>query len=110
MSALPTDREPPAPPARAETAAAKLVEEMVRRWRAGERPLAEDFLARHPDLAQDPEAVADLVYEEVCLRQEHGQEVPAEEVLDRFPQWRSQLEVLLDCQRVLGPAPEAPRF
>jgi serine/threonine protein kinase/tetratricopeptide (TPR) repeat protein len=93
-----------------ETLAAKLVGEMIHRWRQGERPLAEDLLARHPELYAHPEAAADLIYEELCLRQEYGASVPVEEVLRRFPQWRPQLEVLFDCQRLLGPRPAAPQF
>jgi serine/threonine protein kinase/Flp pilus assembly protein TadD len=94
----------------AETLAARLVGEMIQRWRQGERLLPEDFLARHPELWEHPEAAADLIYEELCLRQEYGPEVPVEQVLRRFPQWRPQLEVLFDCQRVLGPRRAAPRF
>jgi serine/threonine protein kinase/tetratricopeptide (TPR) repeat protein len=94
----------------AEALAARLVGEMIERWRRGERPLAEEFLARHPGLGEHPEPAADLVYEELCLRQEHGPEVPLEQVLPRFPQWRPQLEVLFDLQRLLGPRRAAPRF
>jgi tetratricopeptide (TPR) repeat protein len=94
----------------AEALAAELVGEMIRRWRQGERLLPEDFLARHPQLADHPEAVADLIYEEVCLRQEFGPEVPLEQVLRRFPHWRPQLEVLFDCQRVLGVPAAPPQF
>jgi serine/threonine protein kinase/tetratricopeptide (TPR) repeat protein len=94
----------------AEALAARLVGEMIERWRRGERPLAEEFLARHPELAEHPEPAADLIYEELCLRQEHGPAAPPEQVLRRFPQWRPQLEVLLDLQRLLGPRPVAPRF
>jgi serine/threonine protein kinase/tetratricopeptide (TPR) repeat protein len=83
---------------------------MIQRWRQGERPLPEEFLARCPELWQYPEAAADLIYEELCLRQEHGPEVPMEQVLLRFPQWRPQLEVLIDCQRLLGQRRAAPRF
>jgi serine/threonine protein kinase len=97
-------------PEEAAALAAKLVWEMIQRWRQGERPLPEQFLARHPGLWQHPEAAADLIYEELCLRQEHGPEVPVEQVLRRFPQWRPQLEVLFDCQRVLGPRRPAPQF
>ncbi len=46
------------------------VDEMVAAWRRGERPLAEEFLARHPELGED--AAIRLIYEEVCLRQEAG--------------------------------------
>jgi tetratricopeptide (TPR) repeat protein len=112
MTAGPGDAARPAPLTR-ETAAAlaaKLVWEMIQRWRQGERPLAEEFLARHPQLWDHPEAAADLIYEELCLRQEHGPEVPVEAVLRRFPQWRPQLEVLFDCQRALGPRRPAPQF
>jgi serine/threonine protein kinase len=94
----------------AEALASELVGEMMRRWRQGERPLAEEFLHRHPELRDHPEAAADLVYEELCLRQEFGPEVADEEILRRFPEWRPQLEVLFDCQRVLGPRRAAPRF
>ena len=37
--------------------AGQLAEEMGRRWRAGERLLAEDAWAPHPQLADHPEAV-----------------------------------------------------
>src|SRR5262245_56789094 len=94
----------------AEALAAELAGEMIRRWRGGERPLPEEFLARHPDLWDHPEAAADLIYEERCLRQEFGPEMPVEQVLRRFPQWRPQLEVLFDCQRLLGPRRAAPQF
>jgi serine/threonine protein kinase len=112
MTAPSSDRAHPAPLTRegAEALAAELVAEMIRRWRGGERPLAEEFLARHPALSEHPEPAADLIYEELCLRGEHGPEVPAEEVLSRFPHWRPQLEVLLDLQRLLGPRRAGPRF
>jgi serine/threonine protein kinase/tetratricopeptide (TPR) repeat protein len=92
--------------------AAELVTEMTRRWRQGERPIAEEFLARHADLWHHPEAAADLIYEELCLRQEFGTPVALDEILARFPQWRLQLEVLFDCQRLLTAriAPAARQF
>jgi eukaryotic-like serine/threonine-protein kinase len=94
----------------ADALAARLVEEMIQRWREGERLLPEAFLGRHPELWEHPEAAADLIYEEVCLRQEYGPELPLEQVLRRFPQWRPQLEVLFDCQRLLGPGRAPPNF
>jgi serine/threonine protein kinase len=94
----------------AEALAADLVAEMTRRWRAGERPLPEEFLARHPQLWEHPEAAADLIYEELCLREEYGPDVSVEQIVDRFPQWRPQLELLIDCQQLLGPRRPAPRF
>jgi serine/threonine protein kinase/Flp pilus assembly protein TadD len=88
----------------------RLVEDMGRRWRAGERPRAEEYLARWPEIGAQPAAALELIYEEFCLRREHGEEVAAEEVYRRFPQWQSELAVLLDCHRVLAPSVAAPRF
>jgi len=81
---------------------------MVAAWRRGERPLAEEFLARHPELGED--AAIRLIYEEVCLRQEAGLVVDHAEILRRFPRWRQELEVLLDCQRLMESKPGGPAF
>jgi serine/threonine protein kinase/Flp pilus assembly protein TadD len=77
--------------------ATRQVGEMVAAWRRGERPLAEEFIERHPEL--DADAAIRLIYEEVCLRREAGLAVDHEDILGRFPKWRAELEVLLDCQR-----------
>ena len=79
--------------------ATRLVEEMVAAWRRGEQPTAEAFLDRHPELSA--ESALRLIHEEVSLRQEAGLEVDPAEVVNRFPKWRAQLEVLLDCQRLM---------
>jgi serine/threonine protein kinase len=76
---------------------------MIDRWQHGDWVLPEEFLARHPPLAQHAEAVADLIYEELCLREEYRCQRPLQEFVDRFPEWREQLELLFDCQRLLGP-------
>src|SRR5690348_2052340 len=52
--------------------AERLAEEMAGRWRRGERPTADEYLARLPGLRDDPEAAVELIYEEVCLRQQYG--------------------------------------
>src|SRR5436305_11843887 len=107
-----TTAEPPTTMTRnaAAALAADLAAEMTRRWQQGERPVAEDFLARHPHLWDHPEAAADLIYEEICLREEFGPDPSVELVIDRFPQWRPQLELLFDCQKLLGPRRPSLRF
>ena len=77
----------------------RLVDEMVAAWRRGEHAKAEAFLDRHPELSA--ESALRLIHEEVSLRQEAGLEVDPAEVVNRFPKWRAELEVLLDCQRLI---------
>ncbi len=88
--------------------ATQQVDAMVAAWRRGERPLAEEILSSHPELGD--EAAIRLIYEEVALRQEAGLEVDPVEIVRRFPQWRDELAILLDCQRLLGSAPTAVEF
>src|SRR5262245_5361587 len=77
---------------------------MARCWKRGERPLAEEFLAAYPGLTDSPELALDLVYEEVCLRQEHGEPIGRDELFRRFPRWRTPLERLLEFHHLLTPA------
>ncbi len=88
-----------------------LVADMRRRWRTGERPGADEILARNPDVVGQPENAVRLIYEEICLRQEAGEAGSSLEFLRRFPQWRSQLELVLDCHHLVedtAPAPILP--
>jgi eukaryotic-like serine/threonine-protein kinase len=89
---------------------AQVILEMRQGWQRGERPTAEEFLAGHPDLARQPEAALDLIYEEICLRQDAGLPVNEADFLSRFPQWRLQLEVLLRCDRILTGGWRDPSF
>jgi tetratricopeptide (TPR) repeat protein len=97
----PSSQEYPVSPAGLDALALRLVEELAAAWHQGRRVAAEDFLSRHPELLASPQAAAQLIYEEVCLREEAGEEHAAAEVVARFPQWRTELEVLLDCHRLL---------
>jgi serine/threonine protein kinase/Tfp pilus assembly protein PilF len=74
---------------------------MTRSWERGNCVRADELLALHPELCEHPEAAVDLIYEELCLRRQYGQEVARAEVLRRFPQWQAQLEILLDCHAIL---------
>jgi serine/threonine protein kinase len=76
---------------------------MGQRWRNGERPLVEEYLARHPKLCDRAESALELLYEEIHLRQEHGQEIRPEDLFERFPQWRRQVQALLECHNLLVP-------
>src|SRR5580698_9422308 len=77
----------------------QLAEEMVARWRQGERPLTEQYLDRFPHLQQRAEAVLELVAEELALREEYGELVSLAELNERFPDLQAQLRALVQCQR-----------
>jgi tetratricopeptide (TPR) repeat protein len=89
-----------------EALAERLVEQLAAAWHGGQRPPAEEYLTRHPELTACPEAAVRVIYEEICLREEQGEEQASADVLARFPQWRDQLELLLDCHRLLQMPPE----
>jgi hypothetical protein len=88
----------------------RLIEEMSAAWDKGQGPRSEEFLDRYPQLGADPEAATRLIYEEICLRQEHGQEMTAAEIVLRFPQWREQLGVLVNFHSLLRDQPGPPIF
>ena len=121
MGILPTsyslvDRRPQpraggAPPASEEADAlvAQLAQDMAEAWARGARPMAEEYLARHPELRASREAAIRLIYEEICLRQEAGQPGSSVEVLRRFPDWHDELRALLQAHRFME-MPAAPAF
>ncbi len=88
----------------------QLAEEMAERWRTGQHPLAEEYLARHPELWHRPDAALELVAEELALREEYESPISRSQLVARFPQWAEQVRTLGDCQRVFGRRPEVARF
>lgn len=87
----------------------KLASEMAEAWRRGERPLAEDYLRSHVELAQDPEAAVELIYEEICLRQETGEKADPTAIFHRFPQYERELQAVLACHALVAP-PLGPKW
>jgi len=90
-----------------ESLAERLAEEMKAAWRSGQRPVAEDFLTRHPELYSHPDDALRLIHEEICLRQEFGLEANSVAIVNRFPQWQAKLRFLLDCRSLFRPNPDA---
>jgi serine/threonine protein kinase/Flp pilus assembly protein TadD len=90
--------------------AARLAEVLAANWRRGICCRAEELLVEHPSVQAQPRAALRVVLEEVCQREHLGQEVSLAEWQERFPQWRDELAVVLDCHRLLGLAPGSPRF
>ena len=87
-----------------------LIADMTRDWREGKRPLAEDYFNRHPWLWNHPQAAIELIYEEVCLRSQYQDTACWEQIVERFPQWKDQLQLLLECHHIVGTLAGPPRF
>lgn len=102
-------------PDRTTSVLASLVKVDVRcRFARGERPEINDYLARLPELRAESEWVLSLVYEEFCLREEHGEKPDVDSFCRRYSPWRdslvSQLKYHDLLSRVVGPSPTPPRF
>jgi hypothetical protein len=73
-----------------------------RAWRRGERAAVETYVAQHPALAADAEAVLDLIYQEVLLREQAGETPRLDDYLRRFPDLGPQLELQFQLEGALG--------
>jgi hypothetical protein len=67
------------------TLVARLRADQSQRWGQGERVPVESYLKQHPELESDPDALLDLVYAEVLLRMDEGDNPTLDEYLGRFP-------------------------
>jgi tetratricopeptide (TPR) repeat protein/tRNA A-37 threonylcarbamoyl transferase component Bud32 len=65
-------------------------------WSKGEPVLVEGYLEKNPELQSDHEAVLDLIYNEIVLRQSAGEEPGLAEYLQRFPHLSSDLGLLFE--------------
>jgi predicted ATPase len=80
------------------------------RLKAGEDARVEEYLARYPDLADDPAVVLELLAAEYEQRQRREPGLAAEEYLRRFPPYRADLKKRLVPPTVVagaGPRHEA---
>ena len=84
-----------------ERLASDVQQEMLAAWQAGSTILAEQWLDRHPEVKAKPEIAVLVIYEELCLREERGEEVDSAELYGRFPQYRDALSVVLSCHRLM---------
>ena len=95
-----------------------LMADQRERARRGEPFRAEDCLARVPALRDDPDALLDLVYNEIVLREDRGETPVLAEYHARFPALAAPLADLFEVHDALqeeasgdrtGPIPEPSR-
>jgi tetratricopeptide (TPR) repeat protein len=76
-----------------------------RRWQAGERVTVETYLEQEPGLNADPDAVLELICNEMVLREEAGAPPSLEEYLERFPQHAAELRIQFEVHQLLEASP-----
>ena len=93
-----------APSASPEPGRTRLVSVLIRQgqhWQQGRFRPVEAYLEQVPALAEDAEAVLDLIYHERVLRAEHGEMPRLEEYLERFPHLAGPLQVQFEVDQAL---------
>jgi serine/threonine protein kinase/tetratricopeptide (TPR) repeat protein len=104
MIDLPSPRPGPASYGRTRRLpAAVLLDDQNHRWRQGCRVRVEEYLERTPALRDDPEALLDLIYNEVRLREKGGETPQLEEYVARFPDLEELLAVQFEVHRAMRP-------
>lgn len=71
-------------------------------WEAGRRPSLESLLECNPELKANKDAILDLIYNEVILREQHRQRPQLSDYLSRFPQLAAELERQFEVHGVMG--------
>ncbi len=95
---------PVSTPASAETSEQRLRRlsaELRERLLAGQTAAIEEMLDREPHLAEEPDAVLELLYCEFLFREAQGVPLSADEWQRRFPQWHERLARLIEVHRAL---------
>jgi serine/threonine protein kinase len=84
------------------------------RYARGESPAIAEYLKRFPELKALHDRVVSLIYEEFCLREEHGERLDPDQFCDRYQPWRDSLASQLRYHRLLSqvvaPASAPTRF
>jgi len=79
----------------------KLLAEQRRRWLEGERISVEELSRSDGPSTVDNETVLDLIYQEVLLREQHGEHPGIEEYAKRFPQLTEELRIQFELDRAV---------
>jgi tetratricopeptide (TPR) repeat protein len=77
-------------------------------WIAGKRIPADEVLAQHPELADEPACAAELIYHEFSLRQELGELPDWQQHLRQYPEHAPFLERLRQADQLVEQTLAAP--
>lgn len=78
-----------------------------RRWQNAERVLVETYLQEYPTLQAETDALLQLLYHELVLREERDEKPSLEEYQHRFPAHAEAIRLHFEIHAALGPPGEA---
>jgi hypothetical protein len=87
---------------------AALLTDQRRRWQQGDCVRVETYIARYPTLNRNKEDLLDLIYHEMVLREDDGQDLSLIDYSDRFPSLREDLRRLFVVHKVIFHAQGQP--
>jgi serine/threonine protein kinase len=90
---------PPRSPSR--SAIASLLADQRQRWQRGERIRVEDYGVRDPRVPANAEAILQLIYNEVILREQQGEAPQLAEYLQRFPNLADPLRLQFEVDQAI---------
>jgi serine/threonine protein kinase/WD40 repeat protein len=80
---------------------ALLLADQRQRWQRGERVRVEDYYERDPGVRADAEAILQLIYNEVILREEQGEVPQLAEYVQRFPDLADPLRLQFEVDQAI---------
>jgi WD40 repeat protein/serine/threonine protein kinase len=95
-------------PSAAEPLLEALLLDQCRRWWQGDCIRVEAYREQHPALGADPDALLDLIYNEILLRQQRGEVPRLEEYVERFPDLAPALRAQFALDQVLHAEGQPP--
>ena len=80
------------------------------RWCQGDRVSVEDYLSREPKLNDNRERLLDLIYNEILLREQHGEHPGPDDYVGRFPALEAAIRDQFEIHRGMKGEGESSHF
>lgn len=66
----------------------------------------DDYFATHPHLRGQTQLAVALIFEAYCLHRDAGEQNLAEQLIDRYPEWTTKLQVMVELDELLHEEPQ----
>ncbi len=78
-----------------------LLDDLRQRWARGEPARAEEYCVRYPQLRSQKQDLLDMLYQEMVLREGHGETPTLSDYLARFPDMEPELRVQFEIEKAM---------